>query len=176
MQYVATREITVAWNACPPATFVTGSCLNSTDWRRTDLYNIKMTISRRRASTVYSRLNFTIIDVIDLSDSSPVDYTPDDFFSFYEVIFNIDLNVTDYTSIQFTFLGSIVGFLLSSQDQQIDNGIGTRQLRLQEFLATPLVIFNNAWIQDLTTDMGKSLSLAVPSYRVCPQTELFSNI
>src|SRR5947207_11936288 len=82
--------VMLAWNACPPDIMQEGDCLNSTDWRIVDPYNTKMTISSRRASTVYSRSNFTIIDVINLSDPSPVDYSPEDFFSFYEVIFNID--------------------------------------------------------------------------------------
>ena len=101
---------------------------------------------------------------MDLSYPSSVNYTADDFFSFYEVIFSFD--PTDTTSTQFSFLVTISSYLLINQDEQIDAGVRTRLLRLQEFLACPLVIFNNAYIQELMPDMGKSLSLAIPAYRV----------
>ena len=145
------------------------SCLNTTDWRLIDPFNTKMTISKRRASTVFSRSNFTILDVINLSDPSPVNYTADNFFSFYEVLFKF-FSSADITSTQFTFLLSISNYLLTNQGEQIDDGVGIRQLRLQEFLACPLVIFNNAYIEELMPDMGNSLSLAVPAYRVYPFT------
>lgn len=158
----------LAWNACPLEYIEKATCLNATEWRLNDPYNTKMTISKRRASTVFSRSNFTIMDVTNLSDPSPVNYTADDFFSFYEVLFKLASNHPDITSTQFTFLLSISGYLLTNQGEQIDDGVGIRQLRLQEFLACPLVIFNNAYIQQLMPDMGNSLSLAIPAYRVYP--------
>ena len=162
----------LAWNACPADHIQSSSCFNTTDWRVVVPFNTKMTISKRRASTVFSRSDFTIIDVIDLSDPTPVTYTPEEFFSFYEVIFRIAQNQTNWNfSTQFSFLVSVSSFLLSDSDDKIDSGGGNIQLRLQEFLACPIVIFNSAWLRQLqnsTADMGKSLSLATPSYRVLP--------
>jgi hypothetical protein len=128
-----------------------------------------MTISKRRASTVYNRFNFTITDVTDLSAPSPVQYHTDDFFVFYDILFAIDQNQADWPkSTQFTFLGSIAGFLGKLEFNQIDTGEGAQQLRLQEFLATPIALYTNAWRgEPAGPDMGKSLALAVPSYRVC---------
>jgi hypothetical protein len=128
-----------------------------------------MTISKRRASTVYNRFNFTIIDVTDLSAPSAVEYHPDDFFVFYDVLFAIDQNQADWNmSTQFMFLISIVEFLGRHSVNQIDTGEGTQQLRLQEFLATPIAIYTDAWRRHPAgPDMGKSLALAIPSYRVC---------
>ena len=131
-----------------------------------------MTISQRRASTVYDRLNFTIIDFTDLSVPSSVEYHPDDFFPFYDVIFSIDQNQTDWEqSNQFMFLYTIAAFLESTTDNQINTGVGTRQLRLREFLATPIAIYSDAFHRrPLPTgnNMGKSLAIAIPSYRVGP--------
>ena len=84
----------IVWSSCPLEIGITGSCLNTTDWRINSPFNTKMTISKRRASTVYSRSNFGILDVTDLSDPSPVIYTPDDFFGFYDIILTVNLNQT----------------------------------------------------------------------------------
>jgi hypothetical protein len=129
-----------------------------------------MTISQRRASTVYDRFNFTIIDFTELSAPSSVEYHPDDFFPFYDVIFSIDQNQTDWEqSNQFMFLYTIAAFLESTTDNQINTGEGTRQLRLCEFLATPIAIYSNAFRRLPTgNNMGKSLAIAIPSYRVGP--------
>jgi hypothetical protein len=133
-----------------------------------------MTISKRRASTVYSRFNFTITDVTDLSSPSSVEYHPNDFFVFYDVLFAIDQNQTDWEqSNQFMFLSSIATFLELNVDNLISTEEGARQLRLQEFLATPIAIYTDAWHRHPAgPDMGKSLSLAIPSYRVCHSNKL----
>jgi hypothetical protein len=145
----------------------TGSCLTSTDWQLVAPTTTMMTISQRRASAVYDRYNFTILDVTKLSDPSPVTYEPEDFFGFYDAIFAIDINQTDWSlSTQYSFLVSLSSYLGFDQHNEIDAGGGVRQLRLQEFLATPIAIFNDAWLGEPAEDMGKSLALAIPSYRV----------
>jgi hypothetical protein len=123
-----------------------------------------MTISERRASTVFDRSNFTITDIISLSDPKPTNYTAEDFFHFYGIVFAVDENQTDYTStIQFLFLYSIASFLI---EQVTESAVDLARLR--QFLATPLLIFNNGAYGGPTFDMGKSVSLAIPSYRVPP--------
>ena len=122
-----------------------------------------MTISKRRASTVFDRFNFTILDFTHLSDPSPVHYEPEDFFQFYDVIFAINLTQTNWQmSTQFTFLLSLSAFLEYGQDNQIESLEGARQQKLQEFLAAPIAIYNDAWLRKITNeDMGNSLALAI---------------
>jgi len=55
---------------------------------------------------------------MDLSDPSSVNYTANDFFSFFEVVCNFD--PINMTSTQFSFLVTISSYLLTNQDQQID--------------------------------------------------------
>src|SRR5436309_3423328 len=108
----------LAWNACPNDVGDNGTCLNTTDWRAFAPYNIKMTTSKRRASTVFGRTNYTILDVIDLSDPIPVNYTAEDFFTFYDVIFQFNSSQPDfYLTTQFQFLLSISSFLVNNHDQ-----------------------------------------------------------
>lgn len=121
-----------------------------------------MTISERRASTVFDRFNFTITDIISLSDPKPTDYTPEDFFHFYQIVFAVDENQLNYTStIQFLFLFSMASFLIQQVTEKASD-----LSRLREFLATPLLMFNEVEYGGPTFNMGKSVSLAIPSYRV----------
>ena len=129
-----------------------------------------MTISTRRATTIFYRSNYTILDIIDLSSPSLAAYTPSDLFAFYDIILNVNSTQTNWQySTQFSLLFSLANFLQINQDNQLDSGGGSRQSRLQAFLATPFAVFNNAWfsLPDDASNMGKSVGLAVPGYRVC---------
>jgi hypothetical protein len=128
-----------------------------------------MTISQRRASTVYNRFNYTIEDIIDLSVPTPMDYTPDDFFTFYSQIFAVNPNETNWSSsVQYRFLLMISAFLESYQDNQIESGADPRLLKLHAFLATPIAIFNDAWSSEESPNMGDTIAVADSSYRVTP--------
>ena len=131
------------------------------------MYNSNVTISKRNASTVYDRFNFTIVAVTDLSDPLPVEYEPTDFFDFYDLVFAINVTQPNWDlSTSYTFLLSLISYLQYEQDQQIVSGGGNRLFKLEEFLAAPLAIFNFAWLGEPTEGMGQSLSLVAPSYRV----------
>ena len=125
-----------AWNSCPLTVVQTGGCLSTVDWRTVDPFHTKMTISERRASAVFNRFNFTITDVINLSDPVPTNYTGDDFFVFYEIIFAVDESNTDsFKSTQYLFLTSVASYLRDEVDTQLETGTDDRLSRLQEFLA-----------------------------------------
>jgi len=160
--------LTLAWNACPFEVAQETSCLNTSDWRTTAAGSTKMTVTKRHGSTVFDRANLTILDVTELSEPIPVTYEPEDFFAFYEYIFAVDLNSTDFpTSTPYSFLVTITSYLQGS-DNQIEPLGGSPGIRLQEFLATPVVIYNDAWLGLTVSEpgMGKSLALAIASYRV----------
>jgi hypothetical protein len=108
------------------------------------------------------------MDITDLSDPNPVDYEPEDFFGFYDVILAVNQSETGWDrSTQYALLLSIWSYLENNQASEIDPGRIGRVFRLQEFLATPIAIFNNAFLlQGRTEDMGDTLALAIPSYRV----------
>ena len=131
-----------------------------------------MTVTHRRATTVFNRSNYTILDVTDLSTPTPTNFTADDLFGFYDVIMNVNLTETNWqTSSAFGILRGLANFLHRNQDNELDSGGGSRQLRLQAYLSTPFAVFNNAWLglpDDADSVMGKSVALAVPGYRVFP--------
>jgi len=126
-----------------------------------------MTISQRTASTVFDRFNFTITDIINFSDATPTNYTANDFFTFYEIIFNVDQTRANWPqTTQYMFLLGIATFLGSPTPTQNGTGSDDRMSRLQEFLSTPIFLFNNAMYGGPTPALGKSVTLAVRSYRV----------
>jgi hypothetical protein len=159
--------LTQAWLACPTSVGQKGGCLNTEDWRLSDLFNTKMTISERRASTVFNRFNATIIDIIDLSDPTPTSYGPNDFFPFYDIIFSINQSQPDWMfSTQYLFLTSLASYLRDNVDVQLSTGNDDRLSRLQEFLSVPIVVFNNVVYKGPTVNMGQSATLVSTSYRV----------
>src|SRR5947207_12710299 len=81
-KFTLSLPLTEAWSSCPNEVRNKNSCFNTTDWRVVVPFNTKMTVSQRRASAVFDRFNFTITDVIDLSDPVPTNYTAKDFFTF----------------------------------------------------------------------------------------------
>ena len=131
-----------------------------------------MTISKRHGSTVFDRQNLTVLDVTDLSDPIPISYNPDAFFGVYETVFNIDLNETNIQiSTPYLLLLTISGFLQKVGDKNIASMGGVAgNSRLMAFLATPVVIYNDAWLGRTVSnsDMGTSLALSTASYRVYP--------
>jgi hypothetical protein len=130
----------------------------------------KMTISKRHGSPIFDRTNLTLLDVVDLTEPLPVTYEPADLFAFYEFVFAINLNSTDFfTSSPYSFLFTVSSYLQGSRDpNQIEPIGGSSEIRLQEFLATPIVIYNDAWLGSTVSDpdMGEQLALAIASYRV----------
>jgi len=94
-----------------------------------------MTISRRRATTVFDRSNLTIVDILSISDPSPTDYTPDDFFVFYDILFSIDETQPLYNATaQYLLLLTLASAL--NRDTWSSLGIGESDslLELQQLL------------------------------------------
>jgi hypothetical protein len=138
--------------------------MNSTSWRIQNPFNTNMTISERRATTAFDRSNFTIIDVISISDPTPMNYTPEDFFLFYSYVLAVNESQPNYfTTVQYLFLTAIAAYL-DEVDPQLEAGAAVSNLH--QFLATPLLIFNRIMYRGTTPNMGKSIALAIPSYRV----------
>jgi hypothetical protein len=118
---------------------------------------------------VYNRFNLSITDIIELSDPTPILYAPEDFFPFYDLLFDVDQTALGYeTSVQFSFLRSIaVDMIESSSNNTFEAGLPSTKLK--QLLATPLLVFNNVmWPSSGPSDLGNSVAFAVPSYSVSP--------
>jgi hypothetical protein len=160
-------SLTKAWSSCPDDVRSQNSCFNTTDWRVVVPFNTKMTVSQRRASAVFDRFNFTIIDIIDFSEPISTNYTAEDYFTFFDIVFA--LNETDanwWKTTQYLFLLGIQTYLGNPTSVQNGTGSDDRLSRLQEFMATPIFLFNNFVYGGPVEGLGKSATLAIPGYRV----------
>ena len=162
--------LTPAWNACPEATSYENSCLNKTDWRLEGLLNTNMTISERRATTVFDRSNLTIVDIVDISEPTPTNYTPDDFFTFYDILFSVNETDPSYNvTPQFLLIRILVEDINANPLNWFDIGAAGGVSKLQQLLTTIPLVFNSMYWQfpfSSNIIMGKSIALAVPRYRV----------
>jgi hypothetical protein len=120
-----------------------------------------MTIYQRRGSTVFNRFNFTIMDIIKLSEAIPTNYTTNDFFTFFDIIFALNQSDANYwETVQYSFLLAIQTYIGNSRNRTDSDNL------LQEFMATPIVLFNNLMYGGPVEGLGKTATLAVPGYRV----------
>jgi len=122
----------------------------------------------RRATTVFNRFNFTIMATKDFSTPVPINYTPQDFFVFYDIIFALNQSQPNwYLTTEYMLLIAITSYLGADLDTQRATGSNDRLLKLQEFLAVPIFLFNNVAFGGggPTPDMGTSVTLAIPSYK-----------
>jgi hypothetical protein len=105
------------------------------------------------------------MDFAYLGPPTPMNYTAQDFFQFYEVIFTVNTTQENwFLSTQFMFLSAIQQFFDPNVDQVM--AIDDRLSRLYELLAVPPFVFNNVVYGGPTDNMGTSVTLAKPSYRV----------
>jgi hypothetical protein len=133
-------------------------CLaNQTQW--TDNYNsiLKVTISQRLSSVVYSRKNESILYLFDVGPPQPTNYGPNDFFPIFEMAMT---NVTGDT-LGYDYLDWVAGQGSSSSPY-------TNDFVLMDLLAIPVGRFNDATTLGIyPAENGNSTgALAVPSYRV----------
>lgn len=127
-----------------------------------------MTVLSRRATTAFNRRNGTITDIISWSDPSPTNYTVDNFFTIYKIMFALDSNSTVpiQTTVNYDFLYIIGSYLSSPSVSQIDQD--STISKVQQFLATSLILFtpiNWPGVAPLT-DMGTQAALGVQNVRV----------
>jgi hypothetical protein len=159
-----------ALNACPGPLQVNSSCKSSTDWLLDAPVNTKVTISERRATTAFDRSNLTIIDILEISNPAPTNYTPNDFFVFYDIIFGVDESEPFYNLTAQYLLISQLDTNLTPLENPFDLGSAGNVLSLRQVLTAVPLIFNNMyWSYPFPYDnMGKSVALAIPGYKVGP--------
>jgi hypothetical protein len=129
-----------------------------------------MTISERRATTVFDRSNLTILGILNISDPIPTNYTTNDFFAFYDILFTVNETEPFYNvTAQFSLITTVMSLINGNGDTFFDIGDDSGVSSLQQLLASIPLIFNALyWQLALPSDlnMGKSIALAIPRYRV----------
>jgi len=162
----------IAWSACPLTTMDEFACLNTTDWRLNAPVNTKMAITRRRATTAFDRSNLTITDILDISEPIPTNYTANDFFIFYDILFSVNQSEPYYDLTAQYLMMTALHSDINGDGRRInsfDIGLLGSLLDLQQLLAAIPLLFNSMFWElpvALDVSMGKSVALAIPRYRV----------
>jgi hypothetical protein len=145
-------------------------CLNRSGWQLEGPFNTKMTISERQSTTVFDRSNLTIIDIVNISDPTPTNYTVNDFFTFYDIIFLVNETDPSYNiTPQYLLVRLLNEDLISNPLNWFNIGAASGVSKLQQLLTTIPLIFNNMfWQYPFSSDieMGTSVVFAIPRYRV----------
>jgi hypothetical protein len=131
--------------------------MNDTNWQ--DEYNsfLKVTISQRRASVVYSRDNDSILNIFNVEDPQPTNYGPNDFFPIFDMAMTNYVN--DSTGLQYIYWVASQGSSSSPY---------TTSFILMDLLAIPVGRFNDPtyWGFYPEENQGTTGALAIPLYRV----------
>lgn len=131
------------WAACPTSIAAEDECLVRTEWEDTIYYSIKANITLRNATVIYNAINGSIVDAIDFeAEAIPTNYTANDFFTVYDVALN-NAYQTEFYSIQYQFLLDLVEFYTTPT--QIGATAAYESMVLKQFVATPLLVYNNAF-------------------------------
>ena len=167
-------KLTRALNVCPTelAYNATPACLSTTDWWTNTSIPLsnKITITKRRATTVFNRYDYTILDVNLLDTWERINYTRDDFQPIFDAVFTVPIEDQGWNiSTQCDFLirtwKYFSGRINSTESQGADEGLS----KLRSLFTAPLLVFNNVNYQNggpIPDDLGKNISLANVSYRV----------
>jgi hypothetical protein len=134
---------------CP----VNASCMTDTSWNNDFNSILKLAVSKLPATVVYARQNDSVLDIIDVGTPQPANYTPNDFFPFF------NMAGTNETG------GDYTGYIDHIATQQDSSDPYTNTFIL---MAIPIALFNNAsWNYTFPDENWNTTgSLALPSYRV----------
>ena len=142
---------------CPFDTY----CLSDTSWQNDFTIYIKITISRRRATAVYSRSNYTILDIQNASSPEPTTYDPiKDFFPIYDMAMYVPPNLTDVTT-ALDYMSWICG-------QGISDSYYDAHMLLRQLISVPVGLFNDVYagVGFPPDNQNTTGSLSIPAYRV----------
>lgn len=163
------------WLNCPLEIGSSDSCFNDESWQSSTGFTASMQAYRRTATVHYSRYNFSIHSIENLSSPQPVDLDPQDLFLVYNSSFTSPESLGDYQagSPFITYLYTHLGLAqTSSQSTSI------ALLSLRNLAVLPLYYFQPSYLnpalspspngpaKGLPEELYTTASLTDPSYRL----------
>lgn len=107
--------------------------MNDTSWVDEFISFLKVAISKLPATVVYARQNDSVLTITDLGTPQPANYTPNDFFPFFNVV---GTNATGGDS--------YIGYINHITSQQDPGDHYTNSFVLMAMIAIPVALFNDA--------------------------------
>jgi hypothetical protein len=134
------------------------------------VFSEKVAITKRRSTTVFNRYNYTILEVLNVSEEwEATNYTADDFFPIFDAVFSVDINQPGWNnSVEYQFLRASWSYLSSRINTQEATGADEGITKLRQLFAVPILDFNNLVFVGgpIPDDLGKTITLANVSYRI----------
>jgi hypothetical protein len=135
------------------------------------MFATRVAFIKRHATTAFSRLNYTILDVVPSASWTPASYSPEDFFTIFGSVFSFNQTETNFKQfLDYQFFEFLWAELLTNAEAGTSDRREAGLQRIQQFVAACVVELNNAaWYNtgDPTAeDSGKFASLAKRGYRV----------
>lgn len=130
--------------------------MGDTSWTDEFVSLLKVAVSKLPATVVYSRLNDSLLDIIDVGTPEPANYTPNTFFPFFEVAGLNNSNLSDLGGME---------WVVTQQDWSDPY---TNSFILMAMIAIPIALFNDgSWYENYPNENWNTTgALALPSYRV----------
>jgi len=123
-----------------------------------------------QATTVYDRTNDTILQVLDLTNPLPTNYSAEDFLKVFDLALEIDFAPGFLNSTQYQNLEYLAVWFVPSANYDVDYA---KLLQLNQFIATPIQVFNYQFFQSPgiplivpLENLNKTGDLAKPRYQV----------
>jgi len=128
-----------------------------------------VSVNQRFATTVYDRSNYTILEVLELSEPVSANYTPQEFFQFYDMALDFSSDTSSGVT-NFMFFQAINYDINGQSSGQLDLVEITAHLR--RLIVVPISVFNSRFLDPLGTsdipseNMNRPAALAVGEDRV----------
>jgi len=122
------------------------------------------------ATTVYDRTNDTILQVLDLTNPLPTNYSAEDFLKVFDLALEVDFVPGYLNSTQYQNLEYLAVWFVPSATYDVDYA---KLLQLNQFIATPIQVFNYQFLQTPgislivpPENLNKTGDLVKPRYQV----------
>ena len=112
------------------------------EWLTGSPHLTQTTITQRNATTVYATSNYTILDVYDLSEASPTNFTAAMFLQVFDSVFSIS-NATPSINSDFNSMIQLGSVSFPSNDSVIDVQLVTH---LERIIALPVSVYNDNFL------------------------------
>lgn len=122
------------------------------------------------ATTVYDRTNDTVLQVLDMTDPLPTNYSAEDFLKVFDLALEVDFVPGYQNSTQYQNLEYLAVWFVPSATYDVDY---SKLLQLNQFIATPIQVLNYQFLQTPgiplivpPENLNKTGDLVKPRYQV----------
>jgi len=133
-------DVNLGWSSCPLQIAQSSQCLTNTSWKHSLLLSTSLAFYRRRANTIYSRTNSSLLTITNVSQASPETVSPTDILLVLDRFFNVNPALA---ANQTTTTLALMAFLWSNMvtSENTTAGLASSVTLLRSLVTVPLLWF-----------------------------------